>query len=280
MRAYGSVGAWLLLGGVALACSGTSFSEGPGGGGSGGSGDSSSGGVLNRGGRNTGGSFISKGGKDAGGTASGGTDAAGADAGGTESGGTGTGGDVSVGGDVVTAGTSSMGGSAGTNSGPPVDLVCPKNMPSNGALCKDGLMCSYGADLRVTCRNMAKCDGGKWTINRPNCEGLPTCGNGVKTDVLCDPQAPQCILDSSQLCVCSACGSSSGGACQVDTYKWVCAGGSGGPTCPVIPPNLGQACGGVESCPYGSCAAGNNVTASCTNQKWSWEQNPCPLATQ
>jgi hypothetical protein len=264
------------LGGVALACSGTSFTTGEGGGGSSAGGDESSGGILNRAGRNSGGT-LGKGGKSAGGSDSGGTATAGSETGGTSSGGSGMGGDVSVGGDVVTAGTAT-GGNAGTSSGPPVDLVCPKSQPSNGALCKDGLTCSYGADLRVACRNMAKCDGGKWTVTKASCEGLHACADTVKDSVACDAQAPECIFDSSQVCVCTACNNN--GLCSVDQYHWACAGGSGGPACPVIPPNLGQPCGGQPSCPYGSCAAGNNVTASCTNQSWSWEQNPCPLAAQ
>jgi hypothetical protein len=279
------VGAWLLLGGVALACSGTSFSEGVvGEAGSGGSGSSagsdSHGGVLNRAGHGNGGSVIGT----AGSQPTAGTDAAGADSGGTTSGGTGTGGDVSVGGDVVTAGTASggsagtsaMGGAAGTNSGPPVDVVCPKSQPSSGGLCKDGLLCSYGTDLRADCRNLAKCDGGKWSLDKPGCAGLQQC-EGVIVGKTCDPNAAACSLDSGVFCVCSAC--SGAGPCSTD-YTWACAGSQGGVACPKSPPNLGQACAADAQCPYGSCATGSNITATCKDSTWSWEHNLCPLAVQ
>jgi hypothetical protein len=283
MRAYSYLGVWCVLGGVALACSGTSFSSGgSSNAGSGGSGDTSSdggeAGAQTRAGNSSGGTSNGNGGKG-----SGGSDVAGTDTGGTTSSG-GVAGDVSVGGDLVSAGTTSSGGSAGTgpvagaagtagtNGGPSVDLVCPKNQPSNGGSCKDGLQCTYGTDVRMQCRNTASCSDGKWTVNKAVCPDMHGCQN-VVMGKQCDPQAPACALgDTGVFCVCAECGNA---ACS-SQYAWACAGSGGGQACPKVVPNLGQACANVDvKCPYGSCDTGYPVTATCTAGFWNWEQGLC-----
>jgi hypothetical protein len=278
------------LGGVALACSGTSFSSGgSGNAGSGGSGDTSSeageAGVQTRAGRSNGGSSTGNGGK--GGKGSGGSAVAGTNTGGTTSSGgvVGVAGDISVGGDLVIAGTTSTGGSsagtgsvagaagtAGTNGGPNVDLVCPKSQPSNGGLCKDGLQCTYGTDLRPQCRNSTQCTGGKWTVNKPACPDMHAC-EGVIVGKQCDPNAAACALgDTGVFCVCAECGNAS----CASQYTWACAGSGGGQTCPKAVPNLGQTCVNPDAkCPYSSCDTGSPVTASCTTGFWSWELGLC-----
>ena len=283
MRAYSSLAGWLLLGSIALACSGASFSSGNGGeaGAAGDGGSNSHGGALNRAGR--GGSSSGK----AGTTSTSGSDAGGSDVGGaatggtTATGGTGTAGDVNVGGDVSTAGTPSVGGhagtmstggSAGTNSGPPVDEVCPKNQPSNGGLCKENLWCSYGNDLRAQCRNLAKCTDGKWVLTKPDCAELKPC-EALLVGGACMAGTPDCALDAGVFCVCAGC--KGGGVCA-NEYEWACAGGQGGAVCPKAPPNFGHACMNDMTCPYGSCTTGGNITATCGGGVWNWELSICP----
>lgn len=290
MRAYSSFGVWCVLGGVALACSGTSFSSGgSGNGGNGGSGDTSSdagdAGVQPGAGNSSGGSSTGNGGKGNAGKGSGGNATAGTDTGGTTAnGGVGIAGDISVGGDLVIAGTTSGGssagtgavagaaGTAGTNGGPNVDLVCPKSEPSNGGLCKDGLSCTYGSDLRAQCRNTAQCNGGKWTLNKVVCPDMHGCQN-VVVGKQCDPNAAACALgDTGVVCVCAPCGNAS---CSAE-HTWACAGSSGGQACPKAVPNLGQTCATNDlKCPYGSCDTGYPVTASCSAGFWNWEQGFC-----
>ena len=290
MRAY----SWLLFGGLMAACSGSAFtttSDGTGasGGSPDGGGDPSEGataGALGSGGRNFGGSLTGTGGNI---SAAGSGIVAGSSSGGTATGGTGAtggvvgvGGDLNVGGDLVVGGTPSMGGSVSLGGGTTTggmggtsDQICPVNHPSDGGACKDGLVCSYGNDVRTSCRLVAQCSGGLWALDKPQCDTLSQC-QGVIVGKTCDVSSKPCLLggDTGIYCVCSAC--TGAGACMPDP-TWACAGSSGGNACRKLPPNEGQACTGSTQCPYGSCATGNNVTATCNGSSWVWQSSNCPL---
>jgi hypothetical protein len=274
MRAY----SWIALGTVALACSGSAFTanDEAAGGANGDAGEDGNAGVLNRAGRGSGGSLIGSGGKL--------SSAGNSFAGDVSSGGLiGVGGDSGVGGDLVVGGSFTVGGStntAGAGTGgsdpAPVDQVCPKTMPTAGGMCSDGLVCSYTADVRTACRPLAKCDGGKWTISKPECEALHACPT-LEIGKACDANLVKpCMLNATDgiYCVCTGCGS--GGACSSETV-WACAGGSGGASCPKLPPNKGQMCSVDTPCGYGSCATENGVNAVCENGTWDWDGVLCPL---
>lgn len=304
MRAY----SWIFLGAVAFACGGSAFSSSTDDGGD--PGDSGNAGALNRGGRSGfGGSLFGKGGKAptagtvgiAGASASGGTIGsagepnAGGDAttgGGTTTGGTsptggssaagaGATGGGSLGGSMTTGGTSPTagaggGGAAGSGGAPPApDKVCPTKQPTSGGRCIDGLVCTYGTDVRTSCRPVAKCTGGKWAIDQPGCPTLNVCPI-LKVGDKCDAPGHGCMLDATSgvYCVCSSCSGS--GVCTV-TPTWACAGGSSGGLCPTVAPNQGRTCSPENlSCGYGSCATGNPITAVC-DSTWKWVGEMCPL---
>jgi hypothetical protein len=177
-----------------------------------------------------------------------------------------------VDGTFTIAGTTSTGGI-----GPdPVDKVCPKTLPTAGGLCSDGLVCSYTADVRTACRPIAKCGGGKWAINKPECEvlhGCPALQVGAKCDAA---SANPCMLNATDgiYCLCTGCGNA--GACSSETV-WACAAGSGGSNCPKLPPNEGQMCAVDAPCGYGSCSTGNGVNAVCEAGTWNWDFVACPL---
>ncbi len=276
MRAY----SWIALGTVAFACGGSAFTaETSDTGGEGGAGDeSSAAGVLNRAGRGSGGSVIGSGGKigKGGTTGSGGTTSSGGviSAGGD----LGIAGDLVVGGSVSTAGQPATAGSAGMGgtSPDPIDKVCPKLLPSQGGACVNGLLCSYGVDVRTACRNTSKCSNGVWNINKPVCEQLHGCEN-VIVGKTCDAAAKPCLLNATDgiYCVCTGCGN--GGPCS-DQTVWACAAGDGAQGCPKLAPNEGQMCGGESTkCGYGSCSTGNGMRAVCDGTTWSWDGILCPL---
>jgi hypothetical protein len=288
---------------LALACGGTAFSSSDAGSNGGTNAEGATAGVFNRGGHHSGGSSnkagqnnggtdiggtdiggtdvggtdvggTTSGGTDVGGTSSGGTSNGGTNAGGTNAGGTNSGG-VSSGGTGVaggaTGGTVAMGGMGGGTS---IDIVCPKNQPSDGHACKDGLVCSYGQDIRSSCRNIATCANGVWGVDKPNCSGLGSCSNTLMAGSACVPAMDMPCQLNKQYCMCNSC---PGPVCMVDSGTWECAGASGA-NCPEMAPNEGQACTGARDCVYGSCAVAEGVTASCgADSVWSWKAQNCPL---
>ncbi len=268
MRAY----SWIALGTVAFACGGSAFTSDAPGGADGGA-DTGSAGVLGRAGRGSGGSLLGNGGKPGnGGTGSG--ISGGVSVGGLVS----VGGQLGIAGDLVTggsppvAGMTSTAGTGGTGPGP--DKTCPRTQPEQGDACADGLVCSYGADVRTACRPLAKCDDGAWQIEKPMCEALHGCP-ALQVGKACNQDAP-CLLNEAEgiYCVCTGCGS--GGPCTIETV-WACAAGSGGSACPKLPPNQGQACTGEVKCGYGSCSTDNGMQANCDGATWNWEFLACPL---
>jgi hypothetical protein len=271
---------WLLLGGLAFACGGSAFSsrsdgeDGGGGAGapSGGKAGTGLGGKPGSGGSNSAGSSDRAGhaGVAAGGNAAtGGSVTTGGSVGEAGAGGKALAGATSTGG--TSAGEA---GAAGADGGEPIDETCPLKAPHAGGGCADGLVCTYGDDLRASCRRRAQCQAGHWTLSEPKCEALVACSPIVQ-GTKCDPaKAPPCTLEEHILCVCSSCGS--GGPCASETV-WKCAAGSGGQLCPKEPPNLGQSCSVNVTCPYGSCSINEGVEATCDGKTWAWESLICPL---
>jgi len=253
--------AWLVLGGLALACGGSAFTAAPengnGGAGNEGNGDA---GALNRAGRGSGGKKSTAGEGAAGSdTSSAGTDATGGTdttSGGTDAGGTGTtrggmpgvAGSLGIAGGVVTGGVTSSAGSAGTGTMPVPDTTCPETQPVKGGACQGELSCSYGADVRTQCRPLASCDSGDWAISDPACSKLHSCG-GIVANAACEMGTASCVKDGYQYCVCSLC---QGNLCGM-TPTWHCHGGASAAGCPKLQPNEGQSCDGELKCRYGAC---------------------------
>lgn len=262
MRAY----SWVWVGFVAAACGGSAFSganpntdDGDGG-----EPASGRGGALNSGGRDTvGGKPGVAGTTGKGGVSNGGAGVAGSAA---------VGGDVSVGGEPAVGGEPGVGGEpAAGGAGPdPVDEVCPQAQPAAHGACKSGLSCTYGDDVRASCRQHAKCDGGQWVITDPGCKELPVC-EPIILGKECAADAPDCLMQGEIFCSCSAC---NGSLCS-NTHKWACAAGPGG-ACPKLPPNLGQSCAGSTECTYGACAVNEGVTTTCNGATWGWDSLICP----
>jgi hypothetical protein len=276
--------AWLMLGGLALACGGSAFTATPENGNGGSSNDeNSNAGVLNRAGRGSGGKK-STAGDGAGGsdTSSGGTDAIGGTettSGGSDTGGTGTtlggmpamAGNWGIAGDLVSGGVTSSAGSAGTMPGP--DTACPDTQPTKGGACQGKLSCSYGADVRTQCRAHASCDSGDWAITDPGCTKLHSCG-GTVANAACEMGTAACVKDGYQYCVCSAC---QGNLCGM-TATWQCHGGPSAAGCPKLQPNEGQPCSGELKCRYGACGVAQDtpLDAVCNaDGTWHYESVIC-----
>ncbi len=264
MRAY----SWIVLGVFAFACGGSAFSAAGNGDGEGGSATGGvsvgQGGATSRGGKGPGGSSFFNGGSLIG---NGGLLG--------KAGSVSQGGEASDGGDVAVGGSVTLGGSTGmAGAGPdPIDEKCPLALPDDPNVgCVDGLSCSYGDDIRSSCRSRAICQDGKWQLTLIECADLLACPH-FQVGAKCDAAKP-CSLQSTILCLCTGC--SGGGPCS-DVTTWACAGSSGGNICPEVLPNEGQACAGATKCPYGSCTTEDSITASCDGAAWSWQFGACPL---
>jgi hypothetical protein len=257
MRAY----PYLLLGVIAAACGGSAFN--------GSASDADDGGAAGAGDEPRAGAQSQGGAKPGKGGAS--TTA------GFGNGGVGVSGSVNAGGDEAGGGVPAAGGESGAaGQGPdpePADTACPALEPKAGGACKKGLRCSYGDDPRVSCRSVAQCDAGKWTVSPSQCKPLAAC-DVVIVGKECAADAAPCLLQDGVHCACKACRLP--GPCSSE-HAWECAGGSPGQGCAKVPPNEGQACASNLSCSYGSCALGDGVTAECNGGTWEWQSLICPL---
>lgn len=254
---------WALLGIVAAACGGSAFNpQGDGAAGASAGGSGGEPGAAGRGGRPQGGSATTGGKPSVSGASPGGR----SPTGGTESGGAGTAG---------AAGTLPMAGEPGVAGAPPegADTSCPATPEALGDACQDGLVCTFGDDIRTSCRPRARCEVGKWVLSQPPCEDLAACDK-VIVGQECDGAVPECLLTESIYCRCTACPTS--GPCMGGGKTvWACASGSGVSGCPDVPPNWGASCNASSSCSYGSCGTQNNLNVTCDGT-WSWELAICP----
>jgi hypothetical protein len=176
---------------VALACSGSAFTQSRAGtgGADAGTGATSGGGSSSGGGQGTGGS-------NAGGKSGGNSGGAGGIA--STGGVTGTGGGVGTGG-VIGAGGTGTGGVIGT--GGSMGGACPPTLPAGGASCApDGLRCPYGQ----CCPSFATCHQGQWQVAIASCP-QPVCpDNAPKNGDACP-----CMLDGKS-CDFNRCDSGGG----------------------------------------------------------------------
>jgi hypothetical protein len=264
MRAY----LWMTLGMTVWACGGSAFTSVEADGGSDGSGDAAGADNATAGGGRSSGGNVGNGGKP-------GTAGKPGVGGSTPLGGATNVGGLGIAGDVVIAGSGTVAGQPGTGgTGPdPSDQVCPKSEPLAGGGCADGLTCSYNKDLRPNCRVRAKCDGGKWSVDDPECEPLQEC-QGVQPGTMCDDSvAASCMIEGYIYCVCTGC--SGAGPCSNETV-WRCTEGPDSNICPHVMPNEGQTCEGEVECPYGSCATDTSMVVSCNGATWGWTSAQCP----
>ncbi|HVY27207.1 MAG TPA: hypothetical protein VHB79_11685 [Polyangiaceae bacterium] len=209
---------WVLVGGVALSCGGSTSKRGSGGSTTGGQSEPTSGAAASAtsavgGGEGLGGSADPQAGANVG-------VAAAPDAGGM----------------ADEADSSAAGGEAGS---PPdtFDMSCPATAPARRGRCTPDLSCSYGDELRPWCRVSARCEGGRWQLSEPKCPELAICEKiqYFQEDHECDPLAQSyCRNETSHICYCKAVGQSG---------KWQCAHDIAASICPpTIPPNDGQPC--------------------------------------
>ena len=268
-----------LLGALAFLfdCGGSSFSGASGGsGGAGaGAGGIGQGGASIAGGANGGDAgVIERGGGSTGGGSTGGGSTGGS---GSAHGGAGEAGEPAAAGEggISNAGAAGVSGGAATS-------VCPAT-PPNGGACVSGLSCTYGTDLRPSCRTHYECTNKLWTVSGTACALLIDCldrdGGIPHPGDECTSVGEDCTLgDEAQggpvYCRCDVC---VGAECSP---KWDCIGPPPKP-CSAIPPNEGQPCDtNGQSCGYGSCGMpGNDVEAlQCVNRTWQRVGGGCASA--
>jgi hypothetical protein len=158
---------------------------------------------------------------------------------------------------------------------------CPATSPEDRDPCEDeGLACEYGDDPRESCRAVAECTSGVWTIAWPNCDELPAAEcPATREDAAgepCEPQDAICTYDGLH-CTCTNCTSGPvGQSCEGDPI-WHCQAPNTEPGCPQAKPRLGGACTGDTKCTY---ACGGDGARTCRDGVWtSDEGGPCPIST-
>jgi hypothetical protein len=190
------------------------------------------------------------------------------------------GGSAGSGGSAGTGGSPGTGGSGGTSSG-----ACPAAPPANGQPCtldsassQITAHCTWGDDPRPTCRTLAVCDQGKWSVTTPShCSepplpaACPAAPPAPGSD--CPDPALGCWYDDGKRCWCSECmGGSPYPNCQfIDPPQWACAQPPAG--CPNPLPQAGEAC----STPGLSCGPNCELQIVCEGSAWQWRRGECPI---
>ncbi len=259
-------------------CGGSAFTGASGGGAGGIGGSALSGGA---GGANA------TAGANAAGTASGGSAGA-IPAGGAASGGSaGAAQDGGVGGSAPLAGAGGavgVGGSginaAGTGGSAP-STVCPATPPSGA--CVGGLSCTYGDDIRPTCRTQYNCVAGEWSAKLTGCEPVESCaardGGVPLVGTQCTEVGEDCTLSQGANLGLVYCRCDQGLIAAVKP-KWDCVGPPPSP-CPQVEPNAGAACGtNGQMCAYGSCSIPTDSAMGfeCDDQVWKQTAGGCPTS--
>ena len=154
---------------------------------------------------------------------------------------------------------------------------CPASLPSGGSCDEPGLVCSYGDDPRLSCRDRATCTDGSWTAEMPDCAPLERSG--------CPAEMPGAVdtCEGMEGTYCeygdSACGCTNcfGGPCG-GTPMWDCTTAPADERCPRETPNAGAACSDEGLvCDYGTCSIGTQASLTCTDGAWRSEDIDCPL---
>jgi hypothetical protein len=152
---------------------------------------------------------------------------------------------------------------------------CPPGSPDSGASCvAEGQMCSYGEGPQVSCRNVALCEGGRFSGTPaglgPCLDPTPSCSAGSLDGGTCDPNAPYCAGGDGIQCVCQPCPPGGGlWACRQPDPSgmswWHCLPPPP-PPCPATAPNIGQPCAVTTTvhCFY------LTTCASCSDGHWTW----------
>jgi len=188
----------------------------------------------------------------------------------------GSGGGGVGGGGVGGAGVGGAGGSGG--------LGCPATPPSDGDPCPVqstgdvAADCTFGDDLRPSCRTAALCVQGEWRLTMPDAKcsepPLPSaCGTAPPTvGDACSDSTLECWYDSGTHCACSPCkGGSPYPVCQViDPPEWAC--GTPDEDCPNPLPQAGEAC----DTPTLQCGPSCEEPIRCESGRWVYGQAMCP----
>lgn len=148
---------------------------------------------------------------------------------------------------------------------------CPATEPTSGGACtRAGLVCSYGSDPLLMCRDTATCTGGRWSVLAVDCTGQGAC-SATPPSGACTATSTLCAYPDGTRCNCTAC---PGGNCSV-TSAWNCLPPPADARCPRVTPQLGAVCSpdGVD-CNYGACEGGWRLV--CTAGVWVDNVMPCP----
>jgi hypothetical protein len=160
---------------------------------------------------------------------------------------------------------------------------CPSTEPS-GVCTSQGEECVYGDDIRPGCRTRVKCTNQTWTprgdakcdVSAPyrECDG----GWDIGNTPCATGSNEACVVDrgaAGKFCVCFTELSSPHDSGQQGT--WTCHGPPSG--CPVVAPNIGQACsspeGQVCDYPFRGLDCECTYAVKCTNGSWEWSQGYC-----
>ncbi|GAB5544545.1 MAG: hypothetical protein SangKO_043050 [Sandaracinaceae bacterium] len=155
---------------------------------------------------------------------------------------------------------------------------CPGALPSAGASCgMPGLVCTYGDDPRLACRDRAECTDAGWTVEMPDCAPLdmsacpPEMPGAVDT---CDGMVGAYCEYGETACGCTNC---FGGPCG-GTAMWDCTMPPPDSRCPRRTPNAGDYCAEEGlTCDYGTCTLGTQASLTCTDGAWRSTDIPCPV---
>ncbi len=181
---------------------------------------------------------------------------------------------------LLLAGCSSVvsiddGGDVAPTDSPTVDSSqsgpCPVSEPTTGTACsREALVCSYGSDPMLICRDTATCTAGRWSVLAVDCTGQGTCAPTPPSGV-CTATSVVCAYPDGTRCNCTQCAA---GPCTM-TPAWNCLPPPTDLRCPRITPQLGAACSpdGVD-CNYGACNGGWRVV--CAAGVWVNTPTPCP----
>ncbi len=187
-------------------------------------------------------------------------------------GGSGTGGSSagSGGSMTITGGTGGSGGSGGAST---IITSCPTDPPAAMAACADGIVCTYGDDVRLSCRTRYVCTNGVFSVATSACKALASCSDragGVPImGSACTTAGEECLLTDPPNYIYCRCDAS-----------WLCSATPAQTmmSCPDVAPNVGQPCdSGGLACQYGSCSypAAYDPTLQCKGKAWQQAVSQC-----
>jgi hypothetical protein len=147
--------------------------------------------------------------------------------------------------------------------------ACPASVPDGQSACTSkGLECEYGGDNQISCDNLARCDGSKWTVTLSECVGSQLDASACPATLADVPQNTACTEDNLECAYATGvcfCAMDHTGASQV----WACFPIAG---CPYPRPRVGDTCAtDAQQCDYSLCGA----SVMCTDGTWHVGNGGC-----